>query len=33
MFHVDDPRAEGPNKKGKFLDVSEALEVVGFDIQ
>nr|CAB3479505.1 unnamed protein product [Digitaria exilis] len=33
LFHVDDPGPRVPIKKGKFLDVNEALEVVRFDIQ
>jgi chlorophyllide a oxygenase len=33
LFHVDDPGPRCPIKKGKFLDVNEALEVVRFDIQ
>ncbi|KAL6616753.1 hypothetical protein ACP70R_039023 [Stipagrostis hirtigluma subsp. patula] len=33
LFHVDDPGPRVPIKKGKFLDVNQALEVVRFDIQ
>jgi chlorophyllide a oxygenase len=33
LFHVDDPGPRVPIKKGRFLDVNEALEVVRFDIQ
>lgn len=33
LFHVDDPGPRVPIKKGKLLDVNQALEVVRFDIQ
>lgn len=33
LFDVEDPRSKVPQRKGKFLDVNQALEVARYDIQ
>lgn len=33
LFDVEDPRSKFPQRKGKFLDVNQALELARFDLQ